>query len=130
MDFKQTLLFLLAFLAVLISAKNVEEELQETRQELHNLQLLVSDLRAQQLELRQMSNDHVLMKWMKNQLVEVRQEMKEMAIALEHEQRPKADLANEFNQMRLEIDNISQKLKHFKHEETEQFQYKVCKKKH
>lgn len=117
MDFKRSSFLLLTFLATVVYAKNVEEELQETRQELHNLQLLVSDLRAEQLELRQMSNDHVLMNWMKNQLVQVRQEMKEMAIAMENQQRPKADLGNELKQMRLEIDTLSHR--HFK--------TKVCK---
>ena len=75
MGFKQLqVLFVFLTKIMLIQANftDLQTEVMETKQELHNLQILVSDLRSEQQDLKQLDNDHVIIHWLKNTMIDLR----------------------------------------------------------
>ena len=75
MGFKQLqVLFVFLTKIMLIQANftDLQTEVMETKQELHNLQILVSDLRSEQQDLKQLDNDHVIIHWLKNTMMDLR----------------------------------------------------------
>ena len=105
MGFKQLVLAILPLMIVLIQANftDLQTEVTETKQELHNLQILVSDLRSEQKDLRQLSNDHVIVHWLKNSMMDLRREMNELAVQQERNSALDHRLENQIQQMRLDI---------------------------
>lgn len=105
MGFKQLVLAILPLMFVLIQANftDLQTEVTETKQELHNLQILVSDLRSEQKDLRQLSNDHVIVHWLKNSMMDLRREMNELAVQQERNSALDHRLENQIQQMRLDI---------------------------
>ena len=65
MGFKLLLVFLATIVLIQANFTDLQTEFMEMKQELHNLQILVSDIRSEQYELRQLSNDHVIIHWIK-----------------------------------------------------------------
>ena len=66
---------------VAIKAANNEEELhlwKETKQELEKFRQIVNDLAINQKEVRQSANDHTIVHWLKNTVVELRHEMTQL----------------------------------------------------
>ena len=101
MGFKLLLVFLSAIVLIHANFTDLQTEVMETKQELHNLQILVSDMRSEQQELRQLSNDHVIVHWLKNTIVDLRREMNELAMQQERSAALDRQLENEMREMRL-----------------------------
>ena len=104
MDIKHLLVFLATIVLIRANFTDLQTEVTETKQELHNLQILVSDLRSEQRELRQLSNDHVILHWLKNSVMDLRREMNQLAMT-QQERNTAADqrLENKMQELRLGI---------------------------
>ena len=104
MDIKHLLVFLATIVLIHANFTDLQTEVTETKQELHNLQILVSDLRSEQRELRQLSNDHVILHWLKNSVMDLRREMNQLAMT-QQERNTAVDqrLENKMQEMRLGI---------------------------
>jgi len=104
MDIKHLLVFLATIVLIRANFTDLQTEVTETKQELHNLQILVSDLRSEQRELRQLSNDHVILHWLKNTVMDLRREMNQLAMT-QQERNTASDqrLENKMQEMRLGV---------------------------
>ena len=78
---------------------DVRAEVMEIKQEVHNLQVLFSDLRSQNEELKDVPNDHVLLHWLKDTVMTLKNELLVMeqqreALKMEIMQQMKPEIAN------------------------------------
>ena len=101
MGFKLLLVFLSTIVLIQANFTDLQTEFMEMKQELHNLQILVSDIRSEQHELRQLSNDHVIIHWIKNTIVDLRKEMNEFTVQKERSTAVDRQLETEMREIRL-----------------------------
>ena len=116
------IIFLSLTLPRLHSGLPTENVLQREVQALHTL---ITDLQIDQRELRQSSNDHTLVDWLKETVVDIRQEMNEWIVKSQNDMKQlRASLTSEFehrmeNEMKeakLQIRNLE--VQQAKHEAT------------
>ena len=68
------------FLLLISPYLNYALPIENVQREVHTLHSLISDLQLNQKELRQSSNDHTIVDWLKETVVDLRREMNEWII--------------------------------------------------
>ena len=84
---KKIMHYLFAFLCFFQSTMSLDltSELLETKREVENLRLLVSQIKIQREELHQFSNDHVILHWLKNSILDLRKEVNQMENSVQNQ---------------------------------------------
>jgi hypothetical protein len=92
---------------------NLQENLRETKEEVNRLYILVNDLKVSANEVRQSTNDHTLVHWLKDTMVDMKDQIVDLALemasmkATKDQENINKRLENEMQQMRLEMRNLS-----------------------
>ena len=117
-----TIIFLSLTLPRLHSGLPTENVLQREVQALHTL---ITDLQIDQRELRQSSNDHTLVDWLKETVVDIRREMNEWIVKSQNDMKQlrtsltsefEHRMENEMKEAKLQLRNL--KVQQAKHEAT------------